>query len=334
MSSPTPLTSRALTEERRALVRDNVGLVGVHLRRVVSIRDRDRNKRNRDDLFQEGCLGLIRAAKSFDPAKGIPFRAYALARIRRAVHEALVVEGEVPKRPQVEKQNPTTEPEHVHRRPRRLRPRSQDRSAAAARDESLWIDRRLRLDPARPDSIGDRLRGKYDRAANRAAGCLARRACGRDDRAGLVDRLLRERFLVPERGARRPLREIARLTASSYGRVSDADSRLRELIRGQLEGDPEFRLLQTLRRSDSDGADRIVDDALEEQLQAAGACEFLRRFRAADEPTRGAILAALMRCSGDAIETWARDRFAKLSEEDRETVLWTTLGDAGSLGRD
>lgn len=45
-----------------------------------------------DDLFQEGCLGLLDAAKTFDPARGVPFKAYARKRIRWAVSKAERVE--------------------------------------------------------------------------------------------------------------------------------------------------------------------------------------------------------------------------------------------------
>ena len=78
-----------LTDDQRRLVRDNLGLVGVHLRRHVRGLDAPRRHREWEDLFQEGCLGLMRAAVAFDPARGIPFAAFALPRIHNAVSCAL-----------------------------------------------------------------------------------------------------------------------------------------------------------------------------------------------------------------------------------------------------
>ena len=322
--------SSAMTEEQRALVRENMGLVGVHLRRVVSPRARCTNTRNREDLFQEGCLGLIRAARRYDPASGIPFRAYALARIRSAVHEALIVDGEIQRPVRRGKGDPADGSPTPERRSPRVRTRSLDRSSGSSRDEELWVDRRVRSEESGPPTIGDRMREKYERAAAHAAASLAQRSCGRDDRARLVDLLLRERFLVPERTARRPLRAIARDTASSYGRVTDAERRIRDLVRGQLESDPEFRLLQSLRRDSAEGADQVVDGSLDEQLRETSTEEFLRRFRTADMPSRGTLIAALVRCGGEGIDEWARDRFFGLPEQDRERVLNAALDDGAA----
>jgi len=42
-----------------------------------------------DDLVQEGCIGLLDAIASFDPAKGASFRTYAQTCIRNRVYKAL-----------------------------------------------------------------------------------------------------------------------------------------------------------------------------------------------------------------------------------------------------
>ena len=42
-----------------------------------------------EDLHQDGCLGLLDAAVRFDPARRIPFRAFAGYRIRGAILDAL-----------------------------------------------------------------------------------------------------------------------------------------------------------------------------------------------------------------------------------------------------
>jgi len=42
-----------------------------------------------DDLVQEGCIGLLDAIASYDPAKGASFRTYAQVCIRNRVYKAL-----------------------------------------------------------------------------------------------------------------------------------------------------------------------------------------------------------------------------------------------------
>ena len=42
-----------------------------------------------EDLEAEGALGLVRAARRFDPARGVPFRAFAIPFVRWQILEAL-----------------------------------------------------------------------------------------------------------------------------------------------------------------------------------------------------------------------------------------------------
>ncbi|MCC7293149.1 MAG: hypothetical protein IT449_13905 [Phycisphaerales bacterium] len=78
-----------LSDAQRRLVADNCGLVAVHLRRHVFNLREPRRDREWEDLFQEGCIGLLRAAVRFDEAAGIPFAAFALPRIHQAVSLAI-----------------------------------------------------------------------------------------------------------------------------------------------------------------------------------------------------------------------------------------------------
>tara|TARA_Y100000310_G_scaffold297792_1_gene331119 strand:- start:9 stop:788 length:780 start_codon:yes stop_codon:yes gene_type:complete len=48
-----------------------------HLNLVWSIVWKTPGLRDKDDAFQEGCLGLIRAAEKFDPERGVTFASYA-----------------------------------------------------------------------------------------------------------------------------------------------------------------------------------------------------------------------------------------------------------------
>ncbi|MEV6652953.1 sigma-70 family RNA polymerase sigma factor [Streptomyces sp. NPDC051219] len=48
-----------------------------------------------DDLFQNGALGLMRAARKFDPAKGFKFSTYATWWVRQSISRAIADEGAV-----------------------------------------------------------------------------------------------------------------------------------------------------------------------------------------------------------------------------------------------
>lgn len=48
-----------------------------------------------DDLFQHGALGLMRAARKFDPAKGFKFSTYATWWVRQSISRAIADEGAV-----------------------------------------------------------------------------------------------------------------------------------------------------------------------------------------------------------------------------------------------
>lgn len=69
------------TTERNELVSENLGLVHACCRRFVG------RGIEYDDLYQAGCLGLIRAAEGFDAQRGLMFSTYAfpaiLGEIRR-----------------------------------------------------------------------------------------------------------------------------------------------------------------------------------------------------------------------------------------------------------
>ena len=62
---------------RRELVERNKGLVLMCLGRM-----RVKDLALQDDLYQEGQLGLIRAAEKFDPGRGTKFSTYAVAWVR------------------------------------------------------------------------------------------------------------------------------------------------------------------------------------------------------------------------------------------------------------
>ena len=74
---------RAVVEQaatRESLISDNLGL-------VHSCANRFRGRGvEYDDLFQAGCVGLIKAADGFDPSRGFAFSTYAVPVILGEIH--------------------------------------------------------------------------------------------------------------------------------------------------------------------------------------------------------------------------------------------------------
>jgi DNA-directed RNA polymerase specialized sigma24 family protein len=232
----------ALTADQRRLVSDNIGLVAVHLRRRVFNLALPRREREREDLFQEGCLGLMEAARRWNPAGGIPFGAYALLRIRRAVARAL--------------QTGFAEPGSPPSRPRRRDPAGEDgggggervrhdpgrppRSFQLPRDAEARIPDRRNPVPPTGETIGDRLRSKLEEATRTAADAYLARRAAVPGMAEVVRTVVEERLLVPDEDRRRPVRRIARETGATFARVDNCERVLRSLIRSRLADDGEF----------------------------------------------------------------------------------------------
>lgn len=353
-----------LTAEQRTLVNDNLGLIAVHLKRFVSGLSVPRRDREWEDLFQEGAMGLMAAARSFDPTRGIPFAAYALPRIHNAVSRALerkfnlvyVPPKRKPKAPAGKKRRDVSEDEGGRAsRGKRGAGRdqkahiAQSRRGSSAASDAIDGDAAsaLRANPARRpkefnlsedaahairdrrdpsavplsgDTLGSRLRAKYERAAHAVAEDMASRGSTRGDRHVLVKAILHERLLVPSEESRRALRQIARDTKSSYARVAQCDKQIVEEIRARLETDPEFVELSNQSRASDDGMNTAVDPRREAKVMDASCTALLRRVGRADTSVRGELLDALFEGDEPALDRMVRVRFPLLPEERRERV--------------
>ena len=81
MNTAKPL---ALTEAQRTLAEADLGLISYAMKKLpVYLFD------NPEDAFQIGAIGLMKAVRSFDPAKGILFSTYALPCITNELRMAL-----------------------------------------------------------------------------------------------------------------------------------------------------------------------------------------------------------------------------------------------------
>jgi hypothetical protein len=263
---------------------------------------------------------LIKAALGYREERGIPFAAYALPRIHNAVSRAL-----------------HTKFRNVYVPPQRNRPgasmkRSQKNNDPytvpreySMGDEPMPV--RSRNDRHDPDphpsieTIGDRLRARYEQAVRRARLALSDRASSRGDRDVLLAALERERFMVPQEEERRPLRQIARDTKSSYARVAQCDKRMAELARQFLEEDVEFLALRDHARHSPVGSNEPVDAHLDRCIADAYADRFTTLFQQADPASRGVMLNTITNLDDKAIEKLVRDRFRAAQPAERADLL-------------
>jgi len=84
-STETTAPTRKLDDAARALVEQNLPLVRLV---VAGVAARFPRHADRDELASAGTLGLVEAARRYDPALGVPFARYASTRIRGAVLDA------------------------------------------------------------------------------------------------------------------------------------------------------------------------------------------------------------------------------------------------------
>lgn len=234
--------ARRLCAQRAQLVQDYLPLVGAHIKRRVKCQ-RDGSRRNRDDLFQEGCLGLIRAALRFDPAAGISFAAFARPRIRGAVNRALCTRDNLRSVTVIQMLRVADA--------RRMSSPGAEEEANVLRDEKLEarIEESLRrakrmLDDQDEWRRADEAVSADDRGMNATA----------DDGNGALERRLREkivnRMLLEEGTDRRSLRDIAKETGAPYAHVRRCVRDVQSATRQLLAADPEVpaRLRERVQR--------------------------------------------------------------------------------------
>lgn len=73
-----------LTENQQKTVEENIGLVHFVIKKLGFSRRKFRNLEY-EDLFQSGCIGLCKAAETYDPGYGTAFSTYAYVVIRNEI---------------------------------------------------------------------------------------------------------------------------------------------------------------------------------------------------------------------------------------------------------
>lgn len=87
-------TSQFSHAERQSTIEEHAPLVKWVVSRMVV---NTTGELDRDDLISSGTIGLIQAVDRYDPAQGVPFRTYAVSRIRGAIIDALRASDRLPR---------------------------------------------------------------------------------------------------------------------------------------------------------------------------------------------------------------------------------------------
>jgi len=82
LSGYAPYREVALQRMRQGLILEHLSLVGHVIHRLPPGL---RRANTEEDLFSAGTLGLVEAANKFDPARGVPFTAFARIRVHGAI---------------------------------------------------------------------------------------------------------------------------------------------------------------------------------------------------------------------------------------------------------
>lgn len=304
----TPHELNQLNEDQQRLVADNIGLVGHHLRtHVRDLRDPTRD-REWDDLFQEGCLGLVQAAKTFDSEKGIAFSNFARRRIQSAVHRGLLRAFETVKTPEGELRSSGKN--------------SRERRRVLSLDKDNTLpDRPSRADPRRSPNITtvrERLREKMDHALTEAARDEVQFTPRNQVSEKTINRLVEERLRIPRDDCRTSLRQISRDASRSYASIAYVERRIIQRTRQSLARDLEFDRLRSDARKKRDGLDAIIER--QEPMQNIG-FDFEKRWSHISAESRNVIAIKLIRATQPSLTQWACEIFDTLPQDKQKLIV-------------
>ncbi len=290
-----------LTDEQRALVALHIGLVGVHLRTHVPTPRAPNRHREYEDLFQEGCVALIRAAARYRPGHHIAFAAYALPRIRAAIHRAIFNQFTVvyvPTRAIKQTREQALDP--------KLRPPNHVQGFTS---DIQQIARAPATTSTTAECIRHVLRRRYELAIRRALEQMQARSWPRRNPCAIMRRIARERLLINEEAHRTPLRRIARDAGVSSGRASDYEKQFLHAIRRWFESDTQVRLLDAMACEDDHGLDAPMDATRVERLAQAEIAAFEQRFSMMDALNQAQAIYHMIERSADSLPEVARNLF-------------------------
>ena len=271
-----------LTPRQQTLVRDHVGLVGLHLRTRVPTPEEPRREREYEDLFQEGCVGLLRAAVGYDPERDGPFARFALPRIRRDVHLALRERFSLIRVPVRAADERRRDPDRV------LDPALEPTASLTA--EPLVDNPPDARPPAEAETLRLALRRRFERAVAAALAELRARTWQYRNPCQIMARIATERLLIDDPQARTPLRRIAHEVSVCVSRVIAYERQLTTVVGQHFATDPHPPLLLAFVHEDPAGFGGVLDPVRRRRLARAELETFETRFGALERGDQGALL--------------------------------------------
>jgi len=303
-----------LTPEQRSLVAANIGLVGVHLRNRVPTPRQPTRQREYEDLFQEGCVALARAAATYNASRHGPFAAYALPRIRGAIHAALH-----------EYFSTIRVPIRICKRAKQDTDEANERHPALNSVQELTPEVARHLPAAIPtgrggETIRHAIRQRYERAVRLALADLQTRSWRQRNPLPIMRRLAAERLLIAQEDERTPLRQIARESGISSGRISAYERQLADAVRAHFATDPQLPLLTAFAREDTQSYGGIVDDQRRRQLSQVELDAFAERFAKLDRARQAELVYGLIERSASAVGEVVRNLYRLTIAHDPEPI--------------
>lgn len=311
----------SLTCAQRELVAQNLKLVRVHLRRRVVRMPQAARRGEAADLFQEGCLGLIRAAARYDPGRHGPFAPYALARIRSAIHAALcerfatirVPVGTMDRR----KAAARREGRDSHACPIALRVVGLPLTASRRRELAAPPDPATTGDPDVAEAVAWHLREKLRIALATACRRVAIE-CRRPAIRPVLEAVCNERVGIPSEAGQASLRDIGRRFGIASGRMVAWQRAIERHARAVLEADAEFRQLRSFH--DTTGRAESVAE-LESTLAGARALAMQTLLDGADQAHRAQLVFEILTRSGSDPLGMAVEGFRSLPADQQRELL-------------
>ncbi len=240
---------RALSARQQRLVERHLGLVYLTLDRHPQLILRRRPCREPDELFQEGCLALMKALQTHDPVRHGHFATFALARIHYALslygleHEhAVRVPYITQRRRRAElKACPWTPTDGVPL-PKTVSMQDARRLAGPSLSSERCAEGSQAADAA--VTLGELIRDRYDLALRQVVRDMKNAArCAANNRE-VVERCCEERWEIPEAEMRTSFRELARRLNCSKGRIAHCEERMRINLGKKLIADARYQALR------------------------------------------------------------------------------------------
>ncbi len=281
-----------LNEAQRALVEAHIGLVGMHLRNFVATPMQPMRQREYDDLFQEGCVALTRAAASYDPSRNGPFASYALLRIRGTIHTALHEYFATVRVPTQKIKDAARKRGHAPKL-HMVQELSERRAACLEADDTG-------IEPQ--ETIRHLLRERYERSVELALADLRQRSWRLRNPTPIMERIASERLLISTDQGRTSLRGIASEVGISSGRACEYEQLLTKTVRTYMADDIQVRLLLRWARRDARGFNAPLDARQQNLLRRADARRFLAKFRQLEQARKAEVVYALVAHSTEALD--------------------------------